>query len=74
MSRADKMPADLGLNLATLPPLALIFAKVAQSLAAWETRRRTRAGLMQLDAHMLRDIGITEATRAEEVSKPFWRD
>lgn len=61
------------LNPATLPPLALIVAKLAQALAAWETRRRTRAGLTRLDAHLLRDIGLTEQARAAEAGKPFWR-
>ncbi len=79
MTRAHEMTpssrlAAHSLNLATLPPMALVVAKFAQVLAAWETRRRTRAGLSQLDAHMLRDIGVTEATRTTEVNKPFWRD
>lgn len=68
MTRADQ------LNLATLPPVALIVAKVALTIAGWETRRRTRAGLSRLDTHMLRDIGMTEARRETEVTKPFWRD
>jgi uncharacterized protein YjiS (DUF1127 family) len=39
----------------------------------WARRRRDRRALLQLDDHMLRDIGV-DRTRAEDMaSRPFWR-
>lgn len=39
--------------------------------AAWR-RQRTRRSLAELDAHMLKDIGISFAEAEAEVNKPFW--
>ena len=33
---------------------------------------RSRRGLTQLDAHMLRDIGLTEAEARVEAARPLW--
>lgn len=38
---------------------------------AWH-RYRTRQFLAGLDAHMLKDIGVTFAEAEHEVNKPFW--
>jgi uncharacterized protein YjiS (DUF1127 family) len=38
---------------------------------AWQ-RYRTRQLLAGLDAHMLKDIGVTFAEAEHEVNKPFW--
>jgi len=35
-------------------------------------RRRTRADLADLDARLLRDIGVTRLDAAAESRKPFW--
>ena len=35
-------------------------------------RRRTRADLADLDARLLRDIGVTRMDAAAEARKPFW--
>lgn len=40
--------------------------------AAWR-RHSSRVRLAQLDAHLLRDIGITYAEAEQEANKPFWR-
>jgi uncharacterized protein YjiS (DUF1127 family) len=37
------------------------------------TRRRDRRVLAQLDAHILRDIGLTVDQAMAESVKPFWR-
>ena len=42
--------------------------------AGWLARHRSRKHLAQLDAHMLRDIGLSEHSASTEVCKPFWRD
>jgi uncharacterized protein YjiS (DUF1127 family) len=42
---------------------------------AWATwdRQRQRRALLDLDAHALRDIGITREEALNEGLKPFWR-
>ena len=39
---------------------------------AWR-RYRSRQYLGQLDAYMLKDIGVTPAEAEAEANKPFWR-
>ena len=39
----------------------------------WARRRHDRCALLQLDGHMLRDIGITRVEAVGEAEKPFWR-
>jgi len=36
-------------------------------------RYRQRRALAQLDEHLLRDIGVTQAQAGQESGKPFWR-
>jgi uncharacterized protein YjiS (DUF1127 family) len=59
---------------AGLPPLSRLLVAVALDLARWDDRRRSRRALARLDAHLLRDIGLTAEALAEEIDKPFWRD
>ena len=40
--------------------------------AAWR-RHRSRRHIAQLDAHMLKDIGVSFADAEAEANKPFWR-
>ena len=49
------------------------FGLLGDLLMAWTERRRSRRDLAQLDARLLRDIGLSldEATR--EAAVPFWR-
>lgn len=42
-------------------------------VALWIRRRRQRRHLATLDAHLLRDIGITPDEARREIAKPFWR-
>jgi len=64
-----------------LPPAA-IEAKVraewwryvARLVLAWIERRRQRAALSELDAHLLRDIGVSPEAARAEAEKPFWRE
>ena len=39
--------------------------------AAWR-RHRTRRCLAELDAYLLKDIGLTHAAAEAEANKPFW--
>jgi uncharacterized protein YjiS (DUF1127 family) len=46
-------------------------------VAAWcahcYARHEQRRDLAELDARMLKDVGIAPADAAEEIRKPFWR-
>jgi uncharacterized protein YjiS (DUF1127 family) len=55
---------------------------IAGRLALWRTLRRlvlwqrhwvTRRALADLEAHRLKDIGLTEAERRTECAKLFWK-
>ena len=46
---------------------------LAERVLEWHERSRQRAMLATLDAHLLRDIGLTGTDVAEECRKPFWR-
>ncbi len=55
----------------TLPRLLSVLAR---KVLTWQARRHGRRALTGLDAHLLRDIGLTPEDAASEVGKPFWRD
>ena len=48
-------------------------ARLMATVTAALARRRDRALLARLDAHLLRDIGIDPDTAAEECAKPLWQ-
>jgi len=39
----------------------------------WARRRHDRRALLQLDNHMLRDIGFDRAQAEAMAARPFWR-
>lgn len=41
-------------------------------LRLWQRNRITRRSLCALDAHLLRDIGLTAGAAAREARRPFW--
>jgi uncharacterized protein YjiS (DUF1127 family) len=43
------------------------------TLRLWLRRRHDRHALLQLDNHMLRDIGFDRARVKEMAARPFWR-
>ncbi|WP_158047676.1 DUF1127 domain-containing protein [Skermanella pratensis] len=47
--------------------------RLTDTLKTWKYRIVSRRELMDLDAHMLRDIGLTDLEAQSEASKPFWR-
>jgi len=47
--------------------------RLAATLRRWHQRSEQRRQLAGLAIHQLDDIGITEAQRLAEISKPFWR-
>lgn len=66
---------DLGyLNThAPLPAASVLALRVAVLFAKWDSLRRTRNDLRTVDAHILRDIGITPDQARQEANRPFWQ-
>ena len=56
-----------------LPLLAVVAVRFASLLVTWETRRRTRMHLLELDDHLLRDVGLTRAQAEAEAARSFWQ-
>jgi uncharacterized protein YjiS (DUF1127 family) len=50
-----------------------LIQRLTDTLKTWKSRIASRRELMELDAHMLRDIGLTDLEAQTEASKPFWR-
>lgn len=42
-------------------------------LQLWLERRRQRRALLELNDHLLKDIGLSRADAWQEGTKPFWR-
>ncbi len=47
-------------------------ARALRTLLTWQERDRQRHALAQLDARMLKDIGLSRAEVDLELRKPFW--
>lgn len=58
-------------STATAPAFAPL--RMLANMMLWQRRIASRHQLARLDARLLADAGISEAQRAEELSKPFWR-
>jgi len=56
----------------SLHPVGLI-AKLWALLRSWQERIESRRHIRELDARLLRDIGVTRAEIDSEIAKPFWR-
>ncbi|KAA2213340.1 DUF1127 domain-containing protein [Teichococcus oryzae] len=54
-------------------PLSASLGAVLRAAQLMLARRRERQMLADLDANMLRDIGVTPYEAGVEASKPFWR-
>jgi uncharacterized protein YjiS (DUF1127 family) len=63
-------PASVWPSFLQPPPPRSTWAAIR---AHWR-RYRSRQRIAALDAHMLRDIGVTYAEAEAEANKPFWRD
>ncbi len=48
-------------------------AQLLATLGDWLRRSRDRTALKQLDARLLRDVGLTQEQVRREIDKPFWR-
>lgn len=47
---------------------------IIESLARIRERARGRRLLLEMDARLLKDIGISRDVAAAEAAKPWWRD
>jgi len=47
-------------------------ANAFRGVETWKLRHNTRRHLTVAEAHVLKDVGISEAQRFIEASKPFW--
>ncbi|MBU2962252.1 DUF1127 domain-containing protein [Citreicella sp. C3M06] len=56
-----------------LPLMANIALRLAVVLAKWSERARSRKALGQLDAHLLRDVGLERRVAQREAHRMFWR-
>lgn len=44
------------------------------AIRKWNRRHNTRRALLEMDDHMLKDIGISRADALREGRKAFWKD
>ena len=65
---------------AYVAPRSSFSARLGDTLSAalatprlWARRRHDRRALLQLDDHMLRDIGVDRRQAEAMGSRPFWR-
>jgi uncharacterized protein YjiS (DUF1127 family) len=54
------------------PTLSELINRIQKLIVTWNNRRRSRRQLARVDNHILKDIGISEATRFIEVNNSFW--
>ncbi len=47
--------------------------RALRTLLTWQERDRQRRALAQLDARMLKDVGLSRVEVAMELRKPFWQ-
>lgn len=48
-------------------------ARIWSQIGLWLRRADQRRQLLDLDARMLRDVGLTREQALDEAAKPFWR-
>jgi uncharacterized protein YjiS (DUF1127 family) len=56
-----------------LSPRTGLVARLTLVISQALTRHRDRKVLSHLDAHILRDIGLTPEDARTEAAKPFWQ-
>jgi len=49
-----------------------VVVKCLQTVMIWQERAEQRHALAELNAHMLKDIGVSHADAYKEIRKPFW--
>jgi uncharacterized protein YjiS (DUF1127 family) len=68
------VPAFAGARMAAfaIPWLQFLHAALG-AIARWKARRAGRLALLELDDHLLADIGLTREQMLRETRKSFWR-
>ena len=69
---AQRPAAQAPLGMAQRGPGEWV-SRMAQAVTLWRERARDRRTLVELDEHILRDIGLTRTDVLSEAQKPFWR-
>ena len=49
-----------------------VVVKCLQTVVIWQERAEQRHALAELNAYMLKDIGVSHADAYKEFRKPFW--
>lgn len=49
-----------------------VFTGILETLLRWQDLSMQRRRLLELDAYMLKDIGISRADAVREARRPFW--
>jgi uncharacterized protein YjiS (DUF1127 family) len=49
-----------------------VLAGTVETLLRWQELSMQRRRLLELDAHMLKDIGLSRADAVREAKRPFW--
>lgn len=65
--------STMNVAIAHRSPRSLAAGRPLAVVTNWYNRFRQRVHLAELDAHMRRDIGLSEHDIAIEIAKPFWR-
>ena len=65
--------AGLAPSSDALGTLRAVAVRAVGVLFEWQVRARQRYHLETFDDHLLKDVGLSRADVAREVSKPFWR-
>lgn len=74
MARSQMTASTLqALALQPLPPVSRALVALAQIALTWELRRTGRRSLRNLDAHLLKDIGLSSREARIEADKRFWQ-
>ncbi len=55
-----------------LAAMRRVLIGVVETLLRWQELSMQRRRLLELDAHMLKDIGISRADAVREAKRPFW--
>jgi len=48
--------------------------RLVATMATWQQRYELRRHLLELDQHLLEDMGMSRAKARQEAAKPFWQD
>jgi uncharacterized protein YjiS (DUF1127 family) len=48
--------------------------RLLATMVSWQQRYELRRHLLEMDARLLEDIGLSPATARQEAAKPFWKD